>query len=127
MPSVLVETGYLSNPAEEKYLNSDYGQSIIASAIFRAFRSFIQQTNLKEDRQTVYKVQILAANKHVDVDSQIFEELDEKVEEIINPNSENYKYKYMVGREYDFKRAELLAKKLSACCFKDAFVVRLVE
>jgi N-acetylmuramoyl-L-alanine amidase len=40
MPSVIVETGYLSNPAEEKFLISDKGQEYIASAIYRAFRQF---------------------------------------------------------------------------------------
>ncbi len=43
MPSVLVEVGFLSHPDEERYLNSDYGQDIIASAIFRAVRSFKEQ------------------------------------------------------------------------------------
>jgi len=40
MPSVLVEVGYLSNPDEERYLMSDQGQSYLASAIFRAVRSY---------------------------------------------------------------------------------------
>ena len=40
MPAVLIECGYISNRDEEKYLNSEYGQSIIASAIFRAFRNY---------------------------------------------------------------------------------------
>jgi N-acetylmuramoyl-L-alanine amidase len=48
MPSVLVETGFISNPAEEKYLMSDYGQSIIASAIFRAFRSYKEEVEKKD-------------------------------------------------------------------------------
>lgn len=40
MPAVLVETGFISNPSEARYLTSEYGQSIIASAIFRAVRNF---------------------------------------------------------------------------------------
>ena len=40
MPSILVETGYLSNSREERMLNSATQQSYIASAIFRAFRDY---------------------------------------------------------------------------------------
>ena len=40
MPSVLVECGFISNPDEEKDMATDYWQSIIASAIFRAFRQY---------------------------------------------------------------------------------------
>lgn len=40
MPSVLVETGYLSNSSEEKYLSDSYGQTLIASGLFRAFRDY---------------------------------------------------------------------------------------
>ncbi len=43
MPGVLIETGFLSNPEEEKFLMSDRGQSYIASAIFRAFRDYKNQ------------------------------------------------------------------------------------
>ncbi len=40
MPSVLVEAGYLSNRNEEKYLSDPYGQTLIASGLFRAFRDY---------------------------------------------------------------------------------------
>jgi len=40
MPALLIETGFLTNPAEQRFLSSDYGQSIIASAIFRAIRDY---------------------------------------------------------------------------------------
>lgn len=43
MPSVLVETGYLSNPSEEKDLNNQLKQDYIASGIFRAVRMYKEQ------------------------------------------------------------------------------------
>ncbi len=40
MPSVLVETGFISNPEEEKYLLSEDGTDEIASSIYRAFKNY---------------------------------------------------------------------------------------
>jgi N-acetylmuramoyl-L-alanine amidase len=40
MPSVLIETGFLSNVKEEEFLLSDQGQDLIASGIYRAFRDY---------------------------------------------------------------------------------------
>jgi len=40
MPAVLVETGFISNPSEARYLTSDRGQAYTASAIFRAIRNY---------------------------------------------------------------------------------------
>lgn len=37
MPSLLIETGFLTNSTEEKYLNSEKGQQTIATSIYRAF------------------------------------------------------------------------------------------
>jgi N-acetylmuramoyl-L-alanine amidase len=42
MPSVLVELGFVTNPEEEKYLQTEQGQDYLASAIFRAFRDYKQ-------------------------------------------------------------------------------------
>lgn len=47
MPSVLVETGFLTNPTEEKYLASEEGQEEIAHSIFKAFEKY------KEEIETV--------------------------------------------------------------------------
>ena len=38
MPTVIVECGFITNTTEANYLNSQYGQEIIASAIFRGTR-----------------------------------------------------------------------------------------
>ncbi len=43
MPSVLVESGFLTHRSEEQYLLSDEGQSVIASAMYRAFKEFKAQ------------------------------------------------------------------------------------
>jgi N-acetylmuramoyl-L-alanine amidase len=40
MPGILVEAGFLSHPAERKFLQSENGRDYLASAIFRAFRDY---------------------------------------------------------------------------------------
>ena len=40
MPSVLVELGFLTNPNEEDFLQSEDGKIYMASALFRAFREY---------------------------------------------------------------------------------------
>jgi N-acetylmuramoyl-L-alanine amidase len=40
MPSVLIETGFISNTNEEAYLKSKQGQEYMASAIYRAFKDY---------------------------------------------------------------------------------------
>jgi len=45
MPGVLVECGYINNPQEEAYMNSEVGQREIASAIFRAIRAYKMETD----------------------------------------------------------------------------------
>lgn len=54
MPSILVETGYITNRAEEDYLNSKEGQKELAGCIIRAVFSYIawlekQQQNNDSD------------------------------------------------------------------------------
>ncbi len=47
MPGVLVETGFITNRNEEKYLNSEQGQDYIASAIYRAFKEYKRDVESK--------------------------------------------------------------------------------
>ena len=44
MPSILTEVGFLTNPEEEKFLGSEKGQKYMASALFRAVRSYKDET-----------------------------------------------------------------------------------
>lgn len=43
MPSALIELGFLTNAEEEDFLNSDNGQDLMASAIYRAIRDYKQK------------------------------------------------------------------------------------
>ncbi len=47
MPSVLIETGFISNPQEEAFLMTEDGQDIIASAIYMAIRGYKESVDQK--------------------------------------------------------------------------------
>jgi N-acetylmuramoyl-L-alanine amidase len=47
MPAVLVETGYINNPGEEKYLDSESGQQAIATSIVRAIKIYRKAINTR--------------------------------------------------------------------------------
>ena len=48
MPSVLVELGFISTPAEEQYLNSAEGSSSMAKSIFNAFLAYKTEQMARE-------------------------------------------------------------------------------
>jgi len=51
MPSVLIETGFLSNPKDEDFLSSANGQDNMAYSIFKAFKEYkneMEGTNINE-------------------------------------------------------------------------------
>ena len=125
MPSVLIETGYLSNAREERFLMSDNGQSIIASAIYRAFKEYKKkienQSNFtvapSPDNQIYFSVQVLTAMKKIP-------ENNKKLKKY-NPVlvfHEGNKYKYAVGHSASFNEIKDLQKQVRVD-FPDAFVI----
>lgn len=50
MPSLLIELGFVTNRKEAEFMKSDYGQTMLASAIFRAVRDY------KEDLEKGFSV-----------------------------------------------------------------------
>lgn len=135
MPAVLVETGFMTNPDEEVFLNSDRGQDLIASAIFRSFRDFIKEKHKIEMRtppteeevvaKTVWKIQVMASTGPVALDNPDFVSTGLTVEELKIENANSpFNYKYYVGSFEDKKDAKEELKKVRAGVFKDAFLVK---
>lgn len=46
MPAVLTEIGFISNPSEERYMNSLEGQAEIVNSIFKAVKQYRKQTEV---------------------------------------------------------------------------------
>jgi N-acetylmuramoyl-L-alanine amidase len=76
MPSILVETGFISNPEDEKYLNSKDGQEEIATCISRALGDYIHWLEKSAQAgENKYNTGIL---KNVRKQSAFFDMIDEK-------------------------------------------------
>lgn len=136
MPTVLVECGFLTNSNEAAFLNSVYGQEIIASAIFRATREMLKANHPTIDfsppqqliaetpsDQPFYKVQIMSSIDSVSTGIPEFKKLNYPVERVIIEGSSIYKYKYYVGPFSDKQEAKKAQKDVQANGFSDAFLV----
>ena len=145
MPSILIEAGFLTNPKEEDFLNTELGKDHIASAIFRGFRSYkesVDGSNISElDKLTVKEKEIIkipTPKKEITTDRVVFKVqigtylksmLSDKsfmnlnsYEEIINET-----YKYYVGNVYNKVSADNLKVKMREKGFKGAFVVAFYQ
>lgn len=148
MPSILVECGFLTNPKEEEFLHSDLGQDYIASAIFRAFRSYKQnieisdeavnekpidvvdtlkkeivahKTNkIKNDLNLLYKIQIGTFLRSM-LNNKQFTDLNVEEEKI------NGTFKYFVDAGNSKIEADRLKINLRNLGFKGAFIVAFLD
>lgn len=135
MTSVLVECGFVTNASEANYLNTQYGQEIIASALYRAFRDrikkrfpnidFINKDKELIDSDIVYKVQIMSSIDPINTTGSEFKKLKVAVERVKVESKSMYKYKYYIGKFATKKECKSFLKKARENGFPDAFVVRL--
>ena len=152
MPSILIECGFLTNPKEEEFLHSEIGQDYIASAIFRAFRSYkesveIEEPKIKEDtiksdvkinNEVEKKIKVIADAKQesdlnlifkIQIGTYLKSMLDQK--EFVNLNAEEVKingtFKYFVNSGNDKKEADNLRNNLREKGFNGAFVVAFLN
>ena len=147
MPSILIETGFLSNPNEENYLASEQGQDHLASAVFRAFRDYKQDIESRSATLTVfenhpdstgsapakpqseegsviskgeniyYKVQISASSTSIPLNAADFNGFGD-VEEF----RQNNIYKYAVGSKKNYDEILEFSKQVKTN-YPDAFII----
>lgn len=138
MPSVLVETGFLSNPKEEAFLMSSKGQTYIASAIFRAFRAykteFEKENALPQTHRPAaetasapkpvvdYRVQFYTSTRAIRVTSSRFKGLSK-----VSYYKQNGIYKYTAGHFPSLSKAVSYQYALRKKGYKDAFVVAFYQ
>lgn len=131
MPAVLVETGFITNSAEEKFLNSTKGQDYMASAIFRAFRDYKKQIDKKSninyverldidndepEDEVVFKLQVITSKRDL-TQKRKFADLPE-----FTYFEEGNLYKYTSGKSSNIKEIVSLKNSLKDK-FPDAFIV----
>ena len=152
MPSVLIETGFLTNKEEEKFLNSAVNQDYMASAIYRAFKEYKQEFDEKQSKPEQPKlekepvVESKTPEKEVSSTKKDKKNKEEtglifKVQiatssqkkELIPENFNGIEnvtyyeaggiYRYTVGNEKNIEAANILQLKLKEKGFTDAFIV----
>ena len=139
MPSILIETGFLTNPNEEDFLHSEKGKDYLASAIFRAFRSYkqsIDQATLQVDNKEFKKEEKkkVAIKKIVSKPSIIFKvQIGTYLKDMKNSTKffglsaeekvVNGTFKYFVGNTSSKEEVDKLRIKMVKKGFNGAFVI----
>lgn len=141
MPSVLVESGYMTNSEEEQYLISEEGQDYLASAIYRACRSYVSEIEKKSyisqgmgkaadepddtiiaekqenTGQITFLVQIASSSKRLELKRENFKGMED-VTEIAADD----RFKYATGSFSSYRDAVNYWRKIRTIV-PDAFVI----
>jgi N-acetylmuramoyl-L-alanine amidase len=144
MPSVLIETGFLTNPGEEKFLGDADGQTRMANAMFTAFEKYkndLEGVTVVTTKPTVEEVeeapkQNTTTTVETKKDLVTFRIQIETSEVKLASNAPRFKglevmeyqqdgfFKYTCGQfENDFKGANVYKNELRQKGFPNAFVV----
>jgi N-acetylmuramoyl-L-alanine amidase len=140
MPAVLIETGFITNIGEERYLNSSEGQDYLASAIYRACREYINDIDSKSgipantsqdnnsntntfsatadsSNELLFMVQVSSSGTRTEIKPENFNGLKNISEIYTEP-----RYRYATGRFSDYSQAVKYRKQLESV-YPGAFVI----
>lgn len=133
MPSVLIETGFLTNNSEGRYLNSKPGQQKMGNAIAQAVEKYKHSINMhatevagnkvfeessKIVKDVVFKVQISAGATKLEPRSYNFKGLENVTREKVGPL-----YKYYYGQSADYLAIQDKKRQAVAKGFKSCYIV----
>ncbi len=143
MPSVLIETGFLTNTSEGSYLNSSSGQSKMADAIVKAVLDYshsINLANLDNISETfpaeisvpaetfdiyeniTFKVQLAASSKKLDLKASNFKGLSPVFRE-----KEGKLFKYYYGATSSYSQIQKLHQQAKSGGYPTSYVVAFQE
>ncbi|PQJ32601.1 N-acetylmuramoyl-L-alanine amidase [Nonlabens arenilitoris] len=142
MPSVLIETGFITNSEERDFLNSNAGQDKVAQSIFKAILNYqknrdinnfeVEPVNIEENinsqtieasgddlaTTSIYMVQIAASSNQVAAKSYNFKKLPE-----ISREKSGGIYRYYTGKLSTLEDAMELKKRALKAGYEGAFIV----
>jgi N-acetylmuramoyl-L-alanine amidase len=152
MPSVLIETGFLTNPNEEKLLADANGQREMAAAMFKAFERYYNQLSGKESNENlqinpaqqdqqkpikntqpplleskdstglIFRIQIETSDKKIPLNSSRFKNLE------VSEYYQDKLYKYCTGEfKNDIQGARQRKIELIEQGFNNAFVAAFLN
>ncbi len=145
MPSVLIETGFLTNPSEEKFLADTAGQKKMATSMFSAFESYKNELEGIDDKtanslNNNLEVVSNTVDENLHKDKVVFRVQIETSETKISSTSSKFKgikvfeykqdnlYKYTFGEyETDFASASKYKNELREMGYQHAFVVAFLN
>lgn len=131
MPSVLIETGFVTNTQERTFLTSKKGQQEFAQNIADAiisYKKWIEGKSMRDvylpitsnelNTNLVYKVQISTSHKKIETKPYNFNKLSPIS---VEKNGKIYRYAY--GNVHRFAEAQKLLAQARKAGYKDAFIV----
>ena len=126
MPSVLVETGFLSNDKDAKYLMSEKGKNQVANALYLGFKEYKKywddqtgmNTNFVQVEEIEYAIQILSSKTEISTSNKTFKGLS-KISYYIDKST----YKYIYNRSSDYDAVLSSRDDVKSKGFKGYFVI----